>query len=49
MFLGYRLDRWLGTDPWLFVVGALLGISIGFYGFFKSVQPPADGGGSEQD
>lgn len=37
---GYHLDRWLGTGPWLFVVGALLGMALGFYGFFKAVQPP---------
>ena len=47
MFVGYRLDRWLGTDPWLTVVGSVLGISIGFYAFFKSVQPPSDGGGEQ--
>jgi len=29
--LGYAADRWLGTDPWLLVIGLLLGIVVGFY------------------
>ncbi len=28
---GYLLDRWLGTGPWLFGVGALLGNAAGLY------------------
>ena len=37
MYVGYRLDAWLGSKPWLFLVGALLGIAVGFYGMFKRV------------
>jgi ATP synthase protein I len=37
MYVGYRLDMWLGSKPWLFLVGALLGIAVGFYGMFKRV------------
>lgn len=29
--IGYGLDRWLGTDPVLFVIGALLGNFAGIY------------------
>ena len=29
--LGWLLDRWLGTGPWLFAVGALLGYASGLY------------------
>ena len=29
--LGYFADRWLGTDPWLLVVGLIFGIIVGFY------------------
>jgi ATP synthase protein I len=29
--LGYFGDRWLGTDPWLLIIGLLLGIVVGFY------------------
>jgi F0F1-type ATP synthase assembly protein I len=45
MFVGYRLDRWLSTEPWLLLVGAFVGISVGFYGFFRAVQPRNDDGG----
>jgi F0F1-type ATP synthase assembly protein I len=39
MFAGSRLDVWLGTAPWLFVVVALVGVAVAFYGFFKRVLP----------
>ena len=29
--IGYGLDKWLGTDPVLFVIGALLGNFAGIY------------------
>lgn len=29
--LGYVADIWLGTSPWLLLVGLLLGIVVGFY------------------
>jgi ATP synthase protein I len=32
---GWWLDKKLGTGPWLLVSGALLGIGLGFYLFFK--------------
>jgi F0F1-type ATP synthase assembly protein I len=48
MFAGHKADGWLGTEPWLFVAGALLGVTVGFYSFFKRVlqfgKPP---GGKE--
>ena len=28
--LGYLLDSWLGTDPWLVIAGILLGSYAGF-------------------
>ncbi len=37
MYVGYRLDMWLDSKPWMFLVGALLGIAVGFYGMFKRV------------
>jgi F0F1-type ATP synthase assembly protein I len=48
MFVGYRLDRWLSTEPWLFLVGAFLGISVGFYGFFRAVRPTGNDDGGER-
>lgn len=32
---GWWLDKKLGTGPWLLVGGAVFGIAIGFYMFFK--------------
>ena len=29
--LGYALDRWLATSPWLVLTGLVLGIVVGFY------------------
>jgi ATP synthase protein I len=34
---GYYLDRWLGTEPWLLLVGLLLGIAAGFVNLFRAV------------
>jgi len=37
VLIGYFLDRWLHTAPWLLVVGAVFGMALGFYLFFKSL------------
>lgn len=33
--LGWLLDRWLRTSPWLLVVGVVLGAIVGFYQFIR--------------
>ena len=33
--LGWLLDRWLGTAPWLMVTGVVLGAIAGFYQFIR--------------
>jgi ATP synthase protein I len=33
---GYVLDRWLGSSPWLMLVGLLLGIASGFINLFRA-------------
>jgi len=33
--LGWALDRWLGTAPWLLVGGLVLGAVVGFYQFVR--------------
>jgi F0F1-type ATP synthase assembly protein I len=36
--IGYALDRWLGhTVMWMLVTGAVIGIVVGFVGFFTQV------------
>ncbi|MDT5062217.1 MAG: synthase protein [Acidobacteriota bacterium] len=33
--IGWALDHWLGTGPWLVVTGILLGAGVGFYQFIR--------------
>lgn len=34
---GHALDGWLGTSPWLTLVGLLFGIAAGFVNLFRAV------------
>lgn len=33
--LGWLLDRWLATAPWLLVAGVVVGAVVGFYQFIR--------------
>jgi len=33
--LGWLLDNWLGTKPWLLVAGIVLGSALGLYEFVR--------------
>ena len=33
--VGWLLDRWFGTKPWLLVTGLVLGAIAGFYQFIR--------------
>ena len=35
--IGYLVDQWRGTSPWLVLAGLLLGIVVGFYELSKAV------------
>jgi ATP synthase protein I len=35
--IGYALDKWLGTSPWLTMVFTLFGIVAGFLNLFRDV------------
>jgi len=35
---GYFADDRFGTKPWLLVVGAMVGMTLGTYGFVKALQ-----------
>ncbi len=37
-FIGWALDRWLGTQPWLMIVFFLLGAAAGFYNVYRSAK-----------
>lgn len=36
LLLGWLLDRWLGTRPWLLVTGVILGAVAGFYELIRA-------------
>lgn len=36
--LGYGLDHWLGTTPWLLIVGLFLGATAGILGIIRLVK-----------
>jgi len=33
--VGWALDRWLGTKPWMMVAGIVIGAALGFYQFIR--------------
>jgi len=35
---GWLLDRWLGTKPWLMVLGIVLGAAAGFYELVRATS-----------
>lgn len=49
--IGYVLDRWLGTEPWLMVVGVFVGSAIGFWSMVRTLTSLSDRSddGSEDD
>lgn len=36
LILGWALDRWLGTSPWLLIAGIVVGAAAGFYEFIRA-------------
>ncbi len=48
LFMGYFLDRWLGTGPWLLLIFTVLGIASGLLSLFRALRkemkddPPRD-------
>lgn len=39
-FLGYMIDRWLGTKPWFMIAGVLFGAAAGFRNVYRLANPP---------
>jgi ATP synthase protein I len=35
---GHYADQWLGTSPWLMLLGLALGIAAGFVSLFRAVR-----------
>lgn len=50
LWLGTKADDWLGTEPWLALLGAFLGAGAGFYHMYSQliVQPRERGNGHEE-
>jgi len=42
LLIGYYLDKWLGTDPWLLIAFLLLGIFSGFYSLLRGLSKYKD-------
>ena len=38
LIIGWLLDRWLGTRPWLLVLGIVLGAAAGFFEFIRAAS-----------
>ena len=38
LLVGWLLDRWLKTGPWLLVAGIVLGAVVGFYQFIRMMS-----------
>jgi ATP synthase protein I len=38
LLLGWVLDRWLRTGPWLLVAGIVVGAVVGFYQFIRMMS-----------
>jgi ATP synthase protein I len=37
LLIGYYMDKWLGTEPWLMLLWLLFGLVAGFRGVFRAV------------
>jgi F0F1-type ATP synthase assembly protein I len=50
MYLGYRLDGWVGTEkPVFLLAGALLGMVVGFYTLAKRILATRTRGDEDRD
>ena len=38
LLIGWVLDRWLKTSPWLLVTGIVVGAVVGFYQFVRMMS-----------
>jgi ATP synthase protein I len=38
LLVGWLLDRWLKTTPWLLVAGIIVGAVVGFYQFIRMMS-----------
>ena len=38
LLVGYYMDRWLGTQPWMLLLWMVLGLAAGFRGVLRAVR-----------
>lgn len=38
LFMGYYLDKWLKTQPWLLIIFTLFGVASGLLSLFRGLQ-----------
>ena len=43
-FIGWSLDKWLGSSPWGLLIFLMLGIVAGFWNVYKLAARPTGGG-----
>ena len=48
-FIGWQLDWWLGTKPWLSIVFFLLGVAAGFWNVMRVALAPTGGSPPNRD
>lgn len=49
VFVGLKLDEWLGTEPWFFFIFLFFGIAAGFRNIFILAGKELRDDGSDQD
>ncbi len=49
LWLGTKADSWLGTEPWLALLGAFLGAGAGFYHMYTHLMAEPQGRGGEDE
>ncbi|HXV73509.1 MAG TPA: AtpZ/AtpI family protein [Sphingomonadales bacterium] len=45
--IGYGLDSWLGTSPWMLILFFFLGVAAGFLNVYKAARKMDSGGPSQ--
>ena len=38
LFVGYYMDQWLGTQPWMLLLWLVFGLAAGFRGVFRAIN-----------
>jgi len=48
LLVGFYMDKWLGTEPWMLLLWMVLGLAAGFRGVFRAIKR-ADKAAAEED